>query len=68
MLNSIPLAAVNLPTLLIAGLIAVVFIAIVVRGVIRRRRGEGGCSCGCGSCPNSAICHGAHSEKANKSR
>lgn len=65
--NSILLAAVNLPTVIIAAVIAIVFIAIVIRGIRQRKQGKGGCSCGCGSCPNSALCHGAHTEKVNKS-
>lgn len=40
----------NLPTIIIAALIAAVFIAIVVRGIVNRRRGRGGCSCGCSGC------------------
>ena len=54
-----PLAAsVNLPTILIAAVIAVIFAAIVIRGIRKRRRGETGCGCGCSGCPNSALCHG----------
>lgn len=53
-----PLAAsVNLPTILIAAVIAVIFAAIIIRGIRKRRRGEGGCGCGCSGCPNSALCH-----------
>ncbi len=48
---------VNLPTLLIAAVVAVLFIAVVVRGLIKRKRGESGCGCGCSNCPNSRLCH-----------
>lgn len=54
-----PLSAVNLPTILTASVIAVIFAAIVIRGILRRRRGERGCGCGCSGCPNSALCHGS---------
>ncbi|NBJ88197.1 FeoB-associated Cys-rich membrane protein [Acutalibacter sp. 1XD8-36] len=47
----------NLPTIIIGAIIAVIFAAIVIRGIIKRKRGEGGCGCGCSGCPNSAVCH-----------
>lgn len=56
---------VNLPTVIIALVIAAVFIAIIVRGIIKRKRGESGCGCGCSGCPNSAVCHGG-AEKSKK--
>lgn len=43
-------------TFLLTGLIAVVFIAIVVHSVRARRRG-GGCAGGCAGCPNAGLCH-----------
>lgn len=49
---------VNLPTILIGAVIAVLFAAIVIRGIIKRKRGETGCGCGCSGCPNSGVCHG----------
>jgi hypothetical protein len=49
--------AVNVPTLIIGLIIAAIFAVIVIRGIIKRKNGEGGCSCGCSGCPNSAICH-----------
>ncbi len=48
---------VNMPTIIIGLIIAVIFAVIVIRGIIKRKNGEGGCSCGCSGCPNSAICH-----------
>ncbi len=46
----------NLPTLIIALIIAAVFIAIVVNGLRRRKKGKHACSCGeCGSC---GLCSG----------
>lgn len=54
--------AVNLPTIMIGAIVAAVFIAVVVRGILRRKRGESGCGCGCSGCPNSAICHGENTE------
>lgn len=56
---------VNLPTVIIALVVAVIFIAIIVRGVMKRKRGESGCGCGCSGCPNSAACRGG-AEKSDK--
>lgn len=53
----------NLPTVVIAVIIAALFLAIVVRGVVKRRRGGSGCGCGCSGCPNSALCHGGTEKK-----
>lgn len=46
------------PTVIIASLVAVVFSAIVIRGIINRKKGRYGCSCGgsCGTC--GMNCHG----------
>lgn len=49
--------AVNLPTIIAGAIVAVLFAAIVIRGIIRRKRGESGCGCGCSGCPNGALCH-----------
>ena len=42
----------NAPTIIIATVVAVIFIAIVVREVRNRKKGKGSCSCGgnCGAC------------------
>ena len=50
---------VNLPTMVIAGIVAALFLAIVIRGIVKRRRGETGGGCGCSGCPNSGLCHSA---------
>ena len=46
------------PTILVATVVAGIFIAIVVCGIINKKKGKGGCSCGgnCGSC--GCGCHG----------
>ncbi len=48
----------NWPTILVAALVAVVFIAIVVSEIKKKKSGKGSCSCGgnCGVCPMG--CHG----------
>ncbi len=45
----------NLPTIIIACIIAAVFIAIIASSIRSRRNGKGMCSCS-GSCES---CHGA---------
>ncbi len=61
--------ATNIPTVLIALVIAAAFAAVVVRGIIRRKKGESGCGCGCSGCPHSAVCRGgtAKPEKPGQS-
>ncbi len=46
----------NIPTLIIATIIAVIFIAIVLSEIKKRKNGNG-CSCGCGECSMSEMCH-----------
>lgn len=45
--------AVNLPTIIVGVIVAALFAAIVIRGIVKRKRGEGGCGC----CPNRDLCH-----------
>lgn len=47
----------NFPTLLIAALVASVFVAIVTSGIRKRKKGGTGCGCGCAGCPNAGLCH-----------
>lgn len=46
----------NVPTIIVAAIVAAVFIAIVITDIRRRKKGAG-CSCGCGSCAMRDICH-----------
>lgn len=45
-----------IPTIIITAVIAILFVAIIVRGIKKRKNG-GGCGCGCGGCAMSDICH-----------
>ncbi|MBQ9736489.1 MAG: FeoB-associated Cys-rich membrane protein [Clostridia bacterium] len=51
------------PTILIASVVAVLFVLIIVNEVHKRKSGKGGCSCGgnCGAC--GADCHGSTQNK-----
>ncbi|MCQ2506997.1 MAG: FeoB-associated Cys-rich membrane protein [Lachnospiraceae bacterium] len=40
-----------------------IFVAIVARRIINRKRGKGSCSCGCGNCAMSESCHERKTEK-----
>ena len=46
----------NLATIIVGAIVFAVFIAIIVRGVINRKNGKHGCSCGCHSCGMSDVC------------
>jgi len=45
------------PTIIVATIVAVIFVAIVVNEIKKKKSGKGGCSCGgnCGACGMS--CH-----------
>ena len=47
----------NLPTIIVASIIAVIFVLIIVKGHINKKNGKSSCSCGgsCGSC--GMACH-----------
>ncbi|WP_394272120.1 FeoB-associated Cys-rich membrane protein [Butyricicoccus sp.] len=49
----------NLATFLVAAVVAAVFLAIVISGIRKRKKGGGSCSCGCscGSCGMADACH-----------
>ena len=42
----------NAPTLIVAIIVATIFVAIVINEIKKRKQGKGSCSCGgsCGSC------------------
>ena len=47
----------NWSTVIVAAMVAAVFIAIVVSEVRKRKSGKGGCGCGCSGCAMSDSCH-----------
>lgn len=49
----------NWPTILIAAVVAVIFFAIVINEIRKKKQGKGSCSCGgsCGACPMGGSCH-----------
>lgn len=57
----------NIPSIIIAAVIAVIFVAIIVREIRNKKKGKGTCSCGCGGCAMSNMCHGENSEDKTSS-
>lgn len=47
----------NASSLIVGLIIFLVFTAIVVNEVKKRKSGRGGCSCGCESCAGCSLCH-----------
>lgn len=47
----------NLATVIVAALVAVVFLLIIINGIRKKKKGKGSCSCGCSGCAMSEICH-----------
>ena len=47
----------NPATVIIAVIVAVIFVAIIVNEIKRRKSGKGSCSCGCSGCSMEGKCH-----------
>ncbi len=52
-------------TVIIAGIIAVAFGAVIVKGIINAKQGKHSCSCGgsCGACPVNCGCKASDTSK-----
>lgn len=48
-----------MPTIIISSIIAVIVIAIIVKGILNRKAGKSSCACGggCGGCAMKGVCH-----------
>ncbi len=44
-------------TIVIASVIAIVVIAIIVKGILNKKNGKSSCGCNCNHCPMSDECH-----------
>lgn len=49
----------NLPTIIVAAIVAVVFVAVIAVQIRNKKQGKTSCSCGCGGCALRESCHGA---------
>ena len=47
----------NIPTIIVAAIVAVLFVAIVVSEIKKKKSGKGSCSCGCSGCAMKDVCH-----------
>jgi hypothetical protein len=47
----------NAPTIIVLGIVVAVFVAIVAQEIIKKKKGESSCSCGCGGCAFRDSCH-----------
>lgn len=45
------------PTVIVASIIAAIFLAIVIRGIINKKKGKSSCGCGCSGCALKDSCH-----------
>lgn len=46
-----------IPTIIIASLIAIVFLAIVIKEIKDKLNGKSSCGCSCGGCALKDTCH-----------
>ena len=58
----------NLPTIIVLVIIAVLFAAVIINEIRKRRNGKGGCGCGCDSCGGCAIKDICHEEKEKEDK
>lgn len=47
----------NLPTVIILILVVAVFSAIVIKGILNRKKGKSSCGCNCSGCAMKGACH-----------
>lgn len=47
----------NLPTILVLAVVAIVFFAIIIKGIINRKKGKTSCGCNCEGCALKDKCH-----------
>jgi len=52
----------TMPTVIVAAIIAAVFLAIIFTGIRNRKKGKSSCSCGC-SCSECAMSGACHSKE-----
>lgn len=50
------------PTIIVAAIVFALFLFVIIRGIQKKRRGEGGCSCGCSACAMRDSCHAGKKE------
>jgi len=51
------------PTIIIAAIVGAIFVAIVVKEIVNKKKGRSSCSCGCGGCAFKEQCHSKANNK-----
>ena len=44
-------------TIVITAIIAIIFLAIVIKGILNKKAGKSCCGCGCEHCASAKYCH-----------
>lgn len=47
----------NPSTVIVGAIVLLIFLWIIIREIKNKKNGKGGCSCGCGGCSMSDVCH-----------
>ena len=47
----------NIGTIIVGGVLLAVIVFAAWRMIADKKQGKSSCGCGCGSCPNSSLCH-----------
>jgi hypothetical protein len=49
----------NLPTIIVLAIVVAVFVGIIAKAIIDKKKGKSSCSCGgsCSGCSMSGMCH-----------
>ncbi len=56
----------NLATIIVAAIVFAVLALVVVKMIRDKKRGKGGCSCGCGGCPHASACLSSSKPSQNR--
>ena len=47
----------NWQSYLVLAIVVIIFAAIVIKGIINKKKGKSSCGCGCSGCANKDFCH-----------
>ncbi|MBP3329303.1 MAG: FeoB-associated Cys-rich membrane protein [Clostridia bacterium] len=47
----------NWQTIVVLAVVAIIFAAIIIKGIKNKKEGKSSCSCGCSGCANKDYCH-----------
>ncbi len=49
----------NIPTFIVLAIVVAVFVGIIAKSIIDKKKGKSSCSCGCSGCAMKDSCHSA---------